>query len=280
MSAQFTDRFNAVRYYLDTLGLSIVPIQPGSKCPNIKGWNQPGGYYEPKHIDVALEFFKTHPKYNLGLVHGPSNTAAFDIDHNEYTRIALATLGIDLAEFLTAYPTPSIRGNPEKLAKPIYRVPAGVTLTTKKLSWPHPEGPDPKTGGKRLVTVFELRAGKMQDLIPPSLHPLGIAYSWYTDPEECPIAEMPPEILGLWQHWSEYEHDLLMACPWHKPEPRSSPKPPEHKEEPNGMIQAFNQAHDVHELLKKHGYKPKGNNRFVAPGSTSHLPGVKVFDDG
>jgi putative DNA primase/helicase len=92
MSAQFTDRFNAVRYYLDTLGLSIVPIQPGSKCPNIKGWNQPGGYYEPKHIDVALEFFKTHPKYNLGLVHGPSNTAAFDIDHNEYTRIALATL--------------------------------------------------------------------------------------------------------------------------------------------------------------------------------------------
>jgi hypothetical protein len=46
------------------------------------------------------------------------------------------------------------------------------------------------------------------------------------------------------------------------------------------VIQAFNQAHDVRELLKKHGYKPKGNDRFIAPGSTSGLAGVKVFDDG
>ena len=77
---------------------------------------------------------------------------------------------------------------------------AGVLLTQKKLSWPHPDGPDPKTGGKRLVTVFELRAGKVQDLLPPSLHPLGIPYSWHIDPKECPIAEMPSSILELWQY--------------------------------------------------------------------------------
>jgi uncharacterized protein DUF3987 len=45
------------------------------------------------------------------------------------------------------------------------------------------------------------------------------------------------------------------------------------------VIQAFNQAHDVRELLKKHGYKPKGNDRFIAPGSTSGLASVKIFED-
>jgi putative DNA primase/helicase len=169
MSTQFTDRNDAIHYYLCNLGFSIVPIPPGSKAPTGKGWNQPGGYYEPRHIETALAFFKTHPRHNLGLVHEPSNTAALDIDHNEYTRIAFATLGIDLADLLSAYPTCSVQGDPEKLAKPIYKVPTGVVLTTKKLSWPHPEGPDPKTGGKRLVTVFELRTGKVQDVLPPSL---------------------------------------------------------------------------------------------------------------
>jgi len=119
-----------------------VPILPGSKAPIGAGWNQPGGYYEPGHIETALAFFKNNPRHGIGLVHGPSGSAALDIDHNEYTRIAFAELGFDLTELLSAYPTPSIRGNPEKLAKPIYRVPSGVTLTTKKLSWPHSEGPD------------------------------------------------------------------------------------------------------------------------------------------
>jgi hypothetical protein len=36
-----------------------VPISPGSKAPTGKGWNQPGGYYEPKHVDAALGFSKT-----------------------------------------------------------------------------------------------------------------------------------------------------------------------------------------------------------------------------
>lgn len=36
----------------------------------------------------------------------------------------------------------------------------------------------------------------------------------------------------------------------------------------------------MRELLKKHGYKPKGTDRFTTPGSTSGLPGVKVFEDG
>jgi hypothetical protein len=54
MGEQFAVRDNAIRYYLGNLGFSIVPISPGSKAPIGKGWNQPGGYYEPKHIETAL----------------------------------------------------------------------------------------------------------------------------------------------------------------------------------------------------------------------------------
>jgi putative DNA primase/helicase len=128
MNEQFTVRDSAIRYYLGNLGFSVVPILPGSKSPIGAGWNQPGGYYEPGHVETALAFFKNNPKHGIGLVHGPSGSAALDIDHGEYTRIALAELGLDLTELLSAYPTPRIRGNPEKLAKPVYRVPAGVLL--------------------------------------------------------------------------------------------------------------------------------------------------------
>jgi putative DNA primase/helicase len=151
VNTQFTVRDSAIRYYLGNLGFSIVPISPGSKAPTTKQWNQPGGYYEPRHIETALGFFKIHPKHNLGLVHGPSNTTAFDIDHNEYTRIAFAALGLDLTELLSAYPTPRIRGNPEKLAKPIYKLPAGVTLTCNDLKTSEPRTENKSRGWTTII---------------------------------------------------------------------------------------------------------------------------------
>lgn len=281
MISAFTNKDTAIRRYLNGMGFSVVSIPPNSKGPNGFGWNKPGGYYEPQHVEDAIGFFREHPGWNLGLVHEPSNTAALDIDHNEYSRIAFEALGLDLIELLAAYPTPSIQGSPTKLAKPIFRVPSGASLVAKKLAWPHPDGPDPITGKPRRVTVFELRAGDVQDVLPPSRHPLGVNYNWHVSPDECPIAELPPEILDLWEHWSDYEHDLLSACPWEKPKPKQPPKLQRHQTDKgsNSVIQAFNQAHDMRELLKKCGYKPKGNDRFIAPGSTSGMPGVKIFED-
>jgi putative DNA primase/helicase len=44
-----------------------------------------------------------------------------------------------------------------------------------------------------------------------------------------------------------------------------------------GVIDAFNAAHDVGSILEHHGYKPKGGNRWLWPGSTTGLAGVRLL---
>ncbi len=45
------------------------------------------------------------------------------------------------------------------------------------------------------------------------------------------------------------------------------------------VIEAFNAAHDVALILEKHGYQPKGGERWLWSGSTSGLPGVRLLHD-
>ena len=45
------------------------------------------------------------------------------------------------------------------------------------------------------------------------------------------------------------------------------------------MIDAFNAAHDVGAILEQHGYKPFPRNRWLWPGSTSGIPGVRLLPD-
>lgn len=46
-----------------------------------------------------------------------------------------------------------------------------------------------------------------------------------------------------------------------------------------GVIEAFNAAFSTTNLLESHNYKRRGN-RYLAPDSTSGLPGVHIFEDG
>ena len=45
------------------------------------------------------------------------------------------------------------------------------------------------------------------------------------------------------------------------------------------VIDAFNAAHDVGAILEQHGYKPFPRNRWLWPGSTSGIPGVRLLPD-
>jgi putative DNA primase/helicase len=45
------------------------------------------------------------------------------------------------------------------------------------------------------------------------------------------------------------------------------------------VIEAFNQAHDVGEILEEHGYVVKGRNRWLHPDSTTGEPGVRRMPD-
>lgn len=45
------------------------------------------------------------------------------------------------------------------------------------------------------------------------------------------------------------------------------------------VIQAFNDAHDVGMILEQHGYTRKGRRRWIWPGSTTGMPGVRLLPD-
>ena len=62
--------------------------------------------------------------------------------------------------------------------------------------------------------------------------------------------------------------DVLQAAQHRKAPPRSG-----------AFIEAFNAAHDVGEVLEALGYKTKGRNRWLFPGSTSRMPGVRLLPE-
>lgn len=52
-----------------------------------------------------------------------------------------------------------------------------------------------------------------------------------------------------------------------------------HTGQTGSVIQAFNQAHDIGAILERQGYILKGNKRWLYPGSTTGMPGVRLLPD-
>lgn len=279
MGAQAFGKNEIVGRYIEVLGFALVDIPPGEKGPKEKGWNKPGGYFTD--ASVAREYWSKHPDHNVGLLHGPSGTCVLDLD-SQHARAALGAVEINLESYLSQ-PGPKSRGNPDKPPKLFYRVPDGVELRTHKLQWPHPDGPDPETGRPRKICVFELRAGAVQDVLPPSIHPdTRRPYTWLVSPFDEPLPLLPQELTELWVHFPSFLPHLESACPW---APATIPAKPVRKapkklnaEHPD-VIGAYNAAHDVTVILENYKYKRWGTRRFLAPDSTTKLPGVVMLDD-
>lgn len=257
------------RFYTERMGWSVVSIPAGAKGPNGLGWNRPErALSEP---DAAQHYFEANPTLNMGLLHAPSRTVAFDVDHVEHTKIIFAEFGIDYDAIMAS--APRIVGRSDR-GKVIFRAPHD-NLKTHKLSWPVSGDP------RRTETVFELRAGAVQDVLPPSIHPdTGSPYRWAGPSLEAGLPDIPPQLLALWENWDKLRPQLMSVCPWlpRRDEFRPPPKP-----RPAGdrtsVITAFNEAHDIHEMLARFGYKRVGRNRYLSPNSSSGLAGVIVFDD-
>ena len=251
--------------YLE-LGFGLVHVPPGTKAPRTSGWQD-----NPiTTTDAAVDVWRQGG--GIGLHHGASRTAVLDIDHLEWATLAMAAVDIDLTALLTA-PGPKIRG--AKGLKPVYRLPDGVELTRKALAWKEP-------GADKAVTVLELRAGKVQDVLPPSIHPdTGNPYTWEPDPPASrdDIPELPGGLLTLWRHWSVLKPALDKAQPWVAP-----PPPRTYKDAPegDGVIGAFNARYTFSsdKLLEPRGYTPKGTGRWVSPHSASGLAGVVLLKGG
>lgn len=252
------------KQYCERLQWALVPMPGGTKAPQGQGWNQPGGYFTGP--SEAAAHWRANPTDNMGVVLGPSGLVTLDIDHAEYSRIIFDEFGVNLDELKTS--APCIVGNPERF-RILYRLPAGVELSRKALAWPGQNGEKP-------CTVFEVRAGLVQDVIPPSVHPDGHSYTWLTPPSIQPV--LPPELVALFTQWELFKRDALALCPWAEREPEPQPKKrPAAKPDGPDVIQAWNEAHTIEGMLERYGYKQKGR-RWLAPSSTTGVPGVHIKD--
>lgn len=255
--------------YYTSLGLALCQIPPGTKGPNEAGWNT-----REKAIVGRVDYL--NPNHGIGLQHGISRTCAIDVDDLEYFELVLSEYGLDLEYVFDK--APRILGRPGR-DKALFRVPEGIDLTTKKLVWP------PKSPGEKPITVVEFRAGPVQDVLPPTIHPdTKRPYEWKPGTEQHleNIPHLPREILYLWTHWDQFKDQLLAICPWYVA--KESPPPATARRASSSSrdvdyIGQFNREHTVEELLKQYGYKKRGK-RFLSPTSSSGLAGVVLLDDG
>lgn len=288
--------------------MCVVDIPPGGKAPLKKDWNKQGGYFSD--ATQAEAWWAANPSHNMGVVLGPSRVCSLDVDHVEYTRhVLLNVLDLNLDDLAAVYPT--LVGNPERF-RLMFRVPEGVELNRHSLVWPNPLDPDGSkhklataalkqadaTGNAALgaemrakqkklapVTVFELRGGLVQDVLPPSIHPdTGKPYHWRTKPSADGLPELPRELLSIWNNWDIFKPLGLGACEWApaatKPPAKVKKSSPPRKEAGDhpSVIDSFNRATDIETLLQRHGYIKRGR-KWLAPQSSTGLPGVSVVDE-
>lgn len=231
---------NEIAHYLK-LSFALTHVPPGTKGPRIKDWqNQPITTLEQARTALARGG-------GVGLLHAVSGTGVLDIDNRAGAEQAFAALDLDLNDLLER-PGPKIRG--KNGVKPLYRLPKGIALSRKALVWRPPN--------EKPVTVFELRAGNVQDVLPPTIHPeTGKPYEWVPRPPESrdDIPLLPDVLLEMWQDWPTYEARMARVSPWYTPLPSAAGRTGDN----GGVIGAYNARYGVRE---RNGYVLKGGDRF------------------
>lgn len=260
--------FDAATYYVQTLGWAITPLRPRSKMPVLHEWN--GASAAVRTLEGAAKLWGAGQDNGIGLVHKYSGTGTLDIDSEEWAAVAFAEFGIEINELIAD--CLRIVGQPGH-GKALFSVPPG--LPTFKLVWPAP------TEGGKPITVFELRSGENQDVLPPSIHPsTGTPFTWAVAPwDKDEIPAIPAQLLAIWQAWKDFKPQFEAACPWATPS--EPPRPPVRQvgKKHSNIIGQFNESADVVQLLERNGYKPRGK-RWLSPTSSTGIAGVVVFQDG
>ena len=252
--------------YWTGLGLALCAISPGEKGPRTSGW--PERPLEPG-------YWRAHPTEGMGAILGRSGLVSFDGDSIPEAKTALAAVGIELDAIKAG--AVIIQGHPDRW-RAEYRLPPGAEgLSRRTLTWPDPSGELDAHGRPKRITVFELRAGPVQDCLPPTVHPgTGKPYRLLVAPWELePWSAPPAALLELWRDWEQWRPILEAACPWApaKPEPAAK-TPPRERAGGESVINAFNAVHDPAAILASHGYKPAGPHRWLSPFSGSGLAGI------
>lgn len=253
-------------------GFCIVKIPPRQKFPAHDGWNQPGGYFTDP--DAAQAYFQKNPNDNIGVVLGPSRLCSLDIDHADHSRMLFSEFGVDIDDLAANNPT--VVGNPARF-RVMFAVPDGVDLARHSINWPDEGGATTKH------TVFEFRAGLVQDVLPPSIHPdTGQPYTWRTTPKQAGgVKPLPDVLLAMWLNWDVFKPQAEQVCPWAPKQEAKHNKPRSRQVDTASgpsVIDTFNAQHSLPDLLGRYGYRKSGR-RWLSPHSKTKLPGVILLDE-
>lgn len=257
-------------------GWSLVMMPMGTKGPNHPGWNAPSELVNtPDKIIKKL----SQGLQNMGLVHQPSGTGAIDVDDEAWARYILEEFGLDYDEVMDVGMRIRSKANRDKA------VFAGVPedLPLLKLSWPKQDAKSPVDR----FTIIEFRAGPNQDVLPPSKHPDGHHYTWADgkapwDFDDLPV--IPAKLLDFWRTLADkssgLREEIENLCPWKKMHVGRRYVQAGRTVTPEGsdIIGKYNRAVSLEDLLTGVGYRKKGK-RWLAPSSSTRIPGVVLFND-
>ena len=251
-------------------GLHLVEIPPingkPTKAPKKKGWNQPKSKNNQNGYSNNPDDFKGCDGSNLGVIHGASNTVAFDIDNSELTyKLFEDAADIKITDWLnddSRFEIKSPKPNRDKL---LYKLPPEFSSDLKQLKYKN-------------EMIFEFRCGNCQDVI-CGQHPEGGDYQIIGNPESIP--EAPPILLDMLQHWENWKPVFDSALGVTEP-PKYKPHKAQQGENMNGWrnpITEFNQSYSCACILMRNDYKRVGKDRFIRPNSESKAPGAVLLNN-
>ena len=265
----------ALKVYTQEYGFKVTAIAEKSKKAINSGWNLP--IYE-----CDLTQWDRNPNLNIGVLLDKSHLCTVDVDSQEDFELVLNAIRDLLPSdkgFFADSKTARISSGKPNSAKMVFRVPDDVGLDYHKLTWVKLNS----DGVKESKTIFELRCGNKQDLLPCSIHPdidpiacTNYVYQWIGDE----ILDIPNDLLFLWTHWEKFEGFLKDVNPNKiKEEPRPRIAKASKWENDDDYIEQWKQTQSLSEMLTRYGYKKVGK-RFLSPNSHSGSAGIVLSDDG
>ncbi len=192
------------RYYSAAHGFHLVPGLPGEKRPHVSAWSF-GAISCPQE---AFDHWQRCPKDNMGVLLGPSRLVSVNIEKMYEAGQAFGEVGIDLQAYTLSPSQPMITGHPERV-RLMFSCRRRIPLPGRRLRLCMPSA-QPSGEGE---IIFELRSGRMQDMLPPSEHPeYQLVYFWDNELWTTGIPPLPDELLHVWESWESLESQMLR--PW------------------------------------------------------------------
>ncbi len=223
-----------------SLGWKLCATRPGEKGPYLHGWG---------HLDLDASHWRARPNDGVGVILGRSGLATIDIDDMDASRAALAALGIDLDALLGASDAVQIVSR-EGRGKLVYRVredQAAHVNRKRALNW------KTKDGGSFCVVEFRAGSEQLQDVLPPSVHPVtGKPYVWRGDFRSVPT--LPDELAAVWEDWETARAVMVDADPNRARVSTVRPKREINfadRGEGGDVIGKFNDAWDIWDVMRR-----------------------------